>query len=85
MPLFVGIATMGGFVFWEWKGARLPIVPLATFKEPSIVTSYILGFLVGSAYMSNVYTLPQLFQVTMGYSAVKSGVPLLPLQVVSSE
>ncbi|ORY84693.1 hypothetical protein BCR35DRAFT_324757 [Leucosporidium creatinivorum] len=84
LPLFIGLLTTLSFILWEWKIARLPIVPLATFKSPSIVTSYILGFLVGSAYMSNVYTLPQLFQVTLGYSAVKSGVPLLPLQIVSS-
>ncbi|KAM0752513.1 MFS drug transporter [Meredithblackwellia eburnea MCA 4105] len=84
VTIIVGVLTTGIFVLWEWKGATLPIVPLHTFGNPSIAAGYAVGIFMGSAYFSTIYALPQFYQVVKSYSAVGSGVPLLPLQIVSS-
>ncbi|KIJ12270.1 hypothetical protein PAXINDRAFT_83157 [Paxillus involutus ATCC 200175] len=69
-PLCSGVLVIFLFCCWEWKGASLPIVPsMSPF-----------GFL----YYSSIYYLPQLFQVALGYSPIRSGVFLLPVLISES-
>lgn len=35
-PLFSGFLVVSLFCFWEWKGARLPIVPSTCQTIPSV-------------------------------------------------
>ncbi|KAF9065792.1 major facilitator superfamily domain-containing protein [Rhodocollybia butyracea] len=65
-PLCCGIFVVVLF-FWEWKGARLPIVPMHIFKHMTVTGVYI-----------SLYYLPQFFQVALGYSPTRSGRLLLP-------
>jgi len=69
------------FCLWEWKGAKLPIVPMYIFKHVTVSGVYIAMFINGFIYNSAVYYLPQFFQAGLGYSPIRSGVFLLPVLV----
>jgi len=86
-PLCSGLLLVGMFCFWEWKGAKLPIVPMHIFKHVTVVGVYITMFINGVVFLSSLYYLPQFFQVALGYSPIRSGIFLLPVvvtQVLSS-
>lgn len=57
--LLVGIAVMAAFVFWEGKGARLPIVPLHIFKNRTIVGVYITTVSLGVCFFIPLFYIPQ--------------------------
>ncbi|KAI0764356.1 MFS general substrate transporter [Trametes elegans] len=80
-PLCAGAFAVGLFCIWEWKGARLPIVPMYIFKEVTVTGVYITMLVNGFVFYSSLFYLPQYFQVGLGYSAIRSGVFLLPVLV----
>ncbi|KAL0579573.1 hypothetical protein V5O48_002453, partial [Marasmius crinis-equi] len=43
-PLFSGIFVAFLFCLWEWKGAKLPIVPMYIFKHSTVCGVYIVMF-----------------------------------------
>lgn len=53
-PLIIGILLIVAFVYWEWKGAKYPIVPKEIFAGQRIV-----GLSFGIAFVSgmNFYAL----------------------------
>jgi len=86
-PLCSGGLLVLLFCLWEWKGARLPIIPMHIFKHITVVGVYITMFINGVIYFSCLFYLPQFFQVALGYTPIRSGVFLLPVvvtQVVAS-
>ncbi|KAJ3809904.1 major facilitator superfamily domain-containing protein [Lentinula aff. lateritia] len=86
-PLCCGVFVVVLFCLWEWKVAKLPIVPLHIFKHVTVVGVYICMFANGFVFFSALYYLPLFFQVVLGYSPTYSGTFLLPVvmsQVVSS-
>ncbi|KAF8885577.1 MFS general substrate transporter [Gymnopilus junonius] len=80
-PLFSGILVAGLFCIWEWKGARLPIVPMYIFKHSTVTGVYITMFVNGFVYYSALYYLPQYFQVVLGYDPIGAGTFLIPILV----
>ncbi|RDX47549.1 MFS general substrate transporter [Lentinus brumalis] len=80
-PLCSGGLVVALFCLWEWKGARLPIVPMYIFKRVTVIGVYITMLVNGFVFYSSLFYLPQYFQVALGYSAVRSGVFLLPVLV----
>ncbi|KAH9944596.1 MFS general substrate transporter [Amylocystis lapponica] len=80
-PLFSGILLVALFCIWEWKGARLPIVPMYIFKHVTVTGVYITMFVNGMVFYSSLFYLPQFFQVALGYSPIRAGVFLLPVLV----
>ncbi|KAJ4482947.1 major facilitator superfamily domain-containing protein [Lentinula edodes] len=86
-PLCCGVFVVVLFCLWEWKVAKLPIVPMHIFKHVTVVGVYICMFANGFVFFSALYYLPLFFQVILGYSPTYSGTFLLPVvmsQVVSS-
>ncbi|TFY63560.1 hypothetical protein EVG20_g6268 [Dentipellis fragilis] len=79
--LLTGVFLVAVFCVWEWKGARLPIVPMYIFKHVTVTGVYITMFVNGFIFNSSLYYLPQFFQVALGYSPIRSGVFLLPVLV----
>ncbi|KAL7277563.1 hypothetical protein ACG7TL_008486 [Trametes sanguinea] len=80
-PLFAGALVVALFCLWEWKGARLPIVPMYIFKRVTVTGVYITMLINGFVFYSALFYLPQYFQVGLGYSAIRSGIFLLPVLV----
>ncbi|TFK32425.1 MFS general substrate transporter [Crucibulum laeve] len=81
-PLFSGFLVVMLFCFWEWKGARLPIVPMYIFKHMTVSGVYITMFINGFVYFASLYYLPQYFQTVLGYDPIRASVFLVPLLVV---
>ncbi|KAJ3552204.1 hypothetical protein NP233_g12937 [Leucocoprinus birnbaumii] len=77
--LISGLLTWVLFITWEWKGARLPIVPMHIFKHSTVCGVYIAMFINGLVVFSSMYYLPQFFQVALGYTPIHAGVFLIPL------
>ncbi|KAJ7665937.1 MFS general substrate transporter [Mycena polygramma] len=86
-PLMSGFIVIAIFCFWEWKGARLPIVPMYIFRHSTVTGVFIAMFVNGFVFFSTLYYLPQFFQVALGYDPLHAGVfliPLLVLQIMAS-
>ncbi|KAF9475914.1 MFS general substrate transporter [Pholiota conissans] len=77
--LFSGILVCFLFCVWEWKVAKLPIVPMYIFKDVTISGVYITMFINGFVYFSTLYYLPQYFQVVMGYGPIGASIFLIPV------
>ncbi|KAJ8457037.1 hypothetical protein ONZ45_g18476 [Pleurotus djamor] len=78
-PLFSGLLVAIIFCLWEWRGAKLPIVPMYIFKVTTVSGVYISMFLNGFIFFSSLYYLPQYFQVVLGFSPIRAGVFLIPV------
>jgi EmrB/QacA subfamily drug resistance transporter len=75
-----GVLAAIGFAIWELK-AREAIIPTHLFKNDIFTTSVILSLLAGVALFAAILFIPEYQQIVRGYSAVKSGLLLLPLVV----
>ncbi|KAL0952039.1 hypothetical protein HGRIS_008681 [Hohenbuehelia grisea] len=80
-PLVSGFIVAALFCFWEWRGAKLPIVPMYIFKIVTVSGVYIAMFLNGFIFFCSLYYLPQYFQVVLGYSPIRAGIFLIPVLV----
>jgi len=83
LGFFVGIA----FCLWQWKGDRPyrpALMPLHIFKVPIVCGASITQFINGWLFVSQVYLIPQFYQIAYGYDATKSGLMLIPLTVVQT-
>ncbi|KAJ4487822.1 MFS general substrate transporter [Lentinula aciculospora] len=69
------------FCLYEWKCARLPIVPMYIFKHSTVSGVYICMFANGFVFFSSLYYIPQFFQAGLGYSPIRAGLFLIPLLV----
>ncbi|KAF7334954.1 MFS drug transporter [Mycena venus] len=86
-PLLSAFVVVAIFCLWEWKGARLPIVPMYIFKYSTVTGVFIGMFINGFVFFSTLYYLPQFFQVALGYDPLHAGlflIPFLVTQVFSS-
>lgn len=76
--LVAGAVLVLGFVLIEWR-TRRPMVPLGIFRIRPLAAGNI-GFLFTSAGMYGMFFFSSLYvQDVLGYSALRSGVALLPL------
>ncbi|KAL2203374.1 major facilitator superfamily transporter [Sarocladium strictum] len=93
--IVIGMLAVGGviwfaFVGWEWKVAKVPIMPLRLYKAPHCSFLYAQSFLQGNGFYGNFfYRKPALaltlyFQSALGYGALESGAIILPLIITSS-
>ncbi|KAH9485879.1 Efflux pump dotC [Psilocybe cubensis] len=80
-PLLSGCLVIVLFCIWEWKGPRLPIVPMYIFKYATLTGVYITMFINGFVFFSSLSYLPQYFQVALGYDPIGAGILLIPLLV----
>ena len=62
--LLIGLALLAGFIIWEWKGARYPMIPSAIFQGQRVVTLvYIVAFVAGMNFYSFLNLFPFTLQV----------------------
>ncbi|KAM0342506.1 hypothetical protein ACHAPU_009480 [Fusarium lateritium] len=72
------------FVLYEWKIAKLPIMPLRLYRDPYCWALYLQSFTMGLAYFGNFFYLPLYFQSVLGYNALLAGALILPLVIPTS-
>jgi MFS transporter, DHA2 family, multidrug resistance protein len=79
--------TIGAFVWWELFGTKTPIVDLRILARRSVAAGSILSAVIGVAGLGSAYTLPQLTQGPLGFSASLSGllflVRAIPIMLVT--
>ncbi|KAI1133024.1 putative MFS transporter [Nemania abortiva] len=87
--LVLGAVCLSLFIVWEWKIAKLPMIPskrYIPFRKPSLDVAVLLGqnFLLGCAYQSLLYYLPLYLQNARQYSVMQSAaVVAVPVGVQS--
>ncbi|KAJ8128964.1 hypothetical protein O1611_g4670 [Lasiodiplodia mahajangana] len=78
--LVLGSISLLLFILWEWRIARLPMIPVQIFRSLDI--SILLGqnFLLGCVYQALLYYLPLYLQNARQYSVMRSaGVIAIPV------
>jgi EmrB/QacA subfamily drug resistance transporter len=75
-----GVLAAIAFALWERKAPEA-IIPTRLFKNDIFTVSVILSLLSGVALFAAILFIPEYQQIVRGYSAVKSGLLLLPLVV----
>jgi EmrB/QacA subfamily drug resistance transporter len=77
--LFLGLALLAAFIFWEAKVASHPLVPFKIFKSRSLTTANLMMFLIGGTFFAMWYFLTYYFQGVLGYGPVKAGFAFFPM------
>ncbi|PWN99155.1 multidrug resistance protein fnx1, partial [Tilletiopsis washingtonensis] len=86
-PLLAGLATSLAFVLWQGYGCsaeRPALMPLGIFKSGVVCGACITQTINGWLFVTQVYMIPQFYQLAYGYSATRAGSLLLPLTVVQT-
>ncbi|EKG13587.1 hypothetical protein MPH_09267 [Macrophomina phaseolina MS6] len=77
--LAVGGLASVSFVLWQWRGAKLPLIPVHMFKSKLICGACVTMFIHGWIFMVQMFYIPTLYQLIYGYSAAEAGLLLLPV------
>lgn len=72
------------FFLWEGQKAKIPIVPPFIFRVPTVAAIFLNTFSAGACILCQLFYLPQFFQIVRGDSAIRSGVLVLPLLLVTT-
>ncbi|KAI0910310.1 major facilitator superfamily domain-containing protein [Ustulina deusta] len=70
--LVLGSISLSLFVLWEWKIARLPMIPMQVFRNPVVCILLGQNFLLGGVYQAYLYYLPLYLQNVRQYSVLRS-------------
>ncbi|KAI8949479.1 putative MFS transporter [Xylaria longipes] len=70
--LSLSAISLSLFVLWEWKIARLPMIPVQIFQNPTICILLGQHFLLGAVYQSYIYYIPLYLQNPREYSVLQS-------------
>src|SRR5664280_707159 len=79
--LFLGLALLAAFIFWEGKVASHPLVPFKIFNSRPLTMANLMMFLIGGAFFAMWYFLTYYFQGVLGYGPVKAGFAFFPMAV----
>jgi DHA2 family multidrug resistance protein len=71
------IFSSASFIWYELHGTRDPIVDLRIFANRSVATGSLLGFALGAVVFGSTYTIPQVTQGPLGFTATLSGMLFL--------
>jgi MFS family permease len=77
--LFLGLALLAAFIFWEAKVASHPLVPFKIFRSRPLTTANLMMFLIGGTFFAMWYFLTYYFQGVLGYGPVKAGFAFFPM------
>jgi DHA2 family multidrug resistance protein len=69
----ISAASLLGFIIWELRWARDPIVDLRIFARPAIFTGSLLSFATGFTLFVGIILGPQFSQGILGFTATLSG------------
>ncbi|CAG8240918.1 unnamed protein product [Penicillium salamii] len=78
VPLLVGVAGLAAFVIYEMFIAKEPFLLKTIFRDWNAKLVYVQTFLHGLIVWCLLYYLPLYYQAVKSYSALMSGVALLP-------
>ncbi len=82
VPLVLGLALLGLFVWWEGH-TRDPMLPLSLFGRRNFTVGNITTFALYAGLSAATFLLALFLQEAAGYSALEAGLSLLPLTVLT--
>ncbi|KAJ5217234.1 MFS transporter [Penicillium chermesinum] len=76
-PMVISMLAIGGvfmilFVVVEWKFAKIPMMPVGVYRNPTIVILLAQCFILGAVYQSTVYYIPLYLQNAHQFSSIVS-------------
>jgi EmrB/QacA subfamily drug resistance transporter len=74
----VGVLSVVGFIFAEWKMGEDALIPLRIFKNRTISLALISSVVTGAGLFGAVTVLPLYLQIVHGSSPSKAGLEMLP-------
>jgi DHA2 family multidrug resistance protein len=74
---FVAAFSVAGFIIRELT-AKAPVVNLSLFKDPVFVSGTVIGSVMFAMLMGGMFLLPVFMQEILGFTAVQSGMALMP-------
>ena len=77
VPLVLGVVLTGLFIGWERRAAT-PMLPLRLFRRRTFSASAVVSLLLYAALYGTVFFLSQYLQIGRGYTALESGLRLIP-------
>lgn len=77
LPLILSVVFLGTFLVIESR-SKAPLVPLSFIRRGSVLASNVVAVLLTSVVGGISFILPVYFQNILGYSAVYSGILILP-------
>jgi Na+/melibiose symporter-like transporter len=75
--LAVAAVLLAAFLVWEARTAN-PLLPLRVLLDRNRGTSYLVSILIGAGLLGMFLFMTYYLQLTLGYSALRSGVAYLP-------
>jgi hypothetical protein len=87
--LIIGLLVGAGLTFitfcvWQWWKADAALIPPRIVKQRSVGASCIIGFFIYAAILIQTYYLPIWFQAVKDYTAIQSGVAMIPYVAASA-
>ncbi len=82
VPLIAGVALLVGFVLYEWRGARDPMLPLGLFRRRNFSAGNIETFAMYAGLAVLFFFLVLFLQQVGGYTPLQSGLATLPVTLV---
>lgn len=87
--LITGLLVGAGVAFiifcvWQWWRADAALIPPRILKQRTVCASCVIGFFIYAAILIQTYYLPIWFQAVKGYTAIKSGVAMIPYVAASA-
>ncbi|PHH73063.1 hypothetical protein CDD83_4820 [Cordyceps sp. RAO-2017] len=82
--LAIGAVSLVLFVLVEWKFAKLPMMPVAMYRNPVVVVLLAQTFVLGLVYQSYVYYIPLYLQNAHRFSIIVSALVFVPMMATQS-
>ncbi|KND90036.1 putative transporter C3H1.06c [Tolypocladium ophioglossoides CBS 100239] len=82
--LAIGSLSLVLFVLVEWKLAKLPMMPVAVYRNPVVVVLLAQSFVLGLVYQAAVYYTPLYLQNAHQFSIIVSALLLVPMFAAQS-
>ncbi|KAI1334056.1 MFS general substrate transporter [Xylariaceae sp. FL0016] len=72
------VVTTVCFIVWLWWRQDVALIPPAIARQKTVTASCLMAFFVYGALLIQTYFLPIWFQAILNYSAIQSGVAMIP-------
>ncbi|KAI8634676.1 putative MFS transporter [Xylariaceae sp. FL1651] len=88
-PMVISMLAIGSlslllFILWEWKIAKLPMMPVQIYHNRAVCILLVQSFLLGAVYQSYLYYLPLYLQNARRYSVIQSAAVIAAMVAVQA-
>ena len=80
VSLIVAATSFGVFIFWDFRKANHPVIPIRTLLQRTVASSQLSFFFAAAANVSIIFYTPIYLQV-LGFSTGQSGIRFIPMAI----